>query len=286
MDNKITLSPSRVKRWVRCKRSYYWRYYQKLVRVQKDTPMSLGLVVGEALTGYYSMSPSPHSRSQELMNKELQLSLETNQLKFLNTELKEETKKEWEKIVNVSRKLLSTYHDWASPKDTFHIIYVEHPQEILLTPQIHLLAIPDAVVAVDPETNMVFEHKVRYRYHSGDFGIDYQSVGSCLVSNSIGTLYNILEYGKTHFHREPIMRSEHELNYFRDIYIRIGEDILSTPADRLYPMPFKRCSCEYWELCNAEQSGLDVDSIISELYLKSVHKSEKPKEETDGGEGE
>ncbi|GAJ15633.1 unnamed protein product, partial [marine sediment metagenome] len=43
---------------------------------------------------------------------------------------------------------------------------------------------------------LILEHKVRYRYRPGDFGIDYQSVASCIVSNAIGTLYNVLEYGK------------------------------------------------------------------------------------------
>jgi len=98
------------------------------------------------------------------------------------------------------------------------------------------------------------------------------------VAGTIGTLYNVIEYGKLKFHRDPIMRSDQELDYFRDMFIHIGEDILATPADRLYPMPFKRCTCEYWELCNAEMQGLDLEDIISELYRRTTGRPKETKE--------
>ena len=274
---KIVLSPSRVRRWIRCKKSYYWRYYQHLVRVEKETAPTLGLVVGKALADYYCEG----DRNQSLLDKSLESSL--NHYKF-RPEVDTKLAKDWAKVTRVSKHLLSTYHEWASSRDDFKVIHVETPQQVELTPYVSLLAIPDTIVKVDSEDNLVLEHKVRYRYRPGDFGIDYQSVGSCLVSNSIGTLYNVLEYGKLKLHRELIVRSSYELDYFRDIFIHIGEDILSTPPEELYPQPFKRCSCEYWELCNGEMMGIDVDNIISELYQKSVRPREI-KEESNGKEG-
>lgn len=279
VTDRIVLSPSRVRRWVRCKKAYYWRYHRQLVRTEREVAPTLGLVVGAALAKYYQ--EDKRARCQELVDHSLQAALGAYEPRL---GVDEKLADEWEKVRNVSKRLLSIYHDWAVPKDNFDIIHIEKSQEVELTPQVSLLAIPDAIVSCD-ETNMVLEHKVRYKYRPGDFGIDYQSVGSCLVSNSIGTFYNILEYGKFRLYREPIVRSDYELNYFRNMFIHIGEDILSTPPERFYPMPFKRCSCEYWELCNGEMTGLDLDDIILELYQKSTRLKEKEKSaETEGGE--
>jgi len=276
---KVTLSPSRVRVWVRCKRSYHWKYHQKLSRIQKGMPLELGSVVGEALAGYYQEDKS--ARCQEFMNYHLEIVLANSSSKFLGKEPSKKRKDDWAKIVNVSRKILSTYHDWAQPRDNFEVVHVEQSQQIELAPNISLLAIPDTIVAVDLDTLMILEHKVRYRYRPGDFGIDYQSVGSCLVSNSIGTMYNVFEYGKLKNHRDIIIRSEEELNYFRNMFILIGEDILSTSPDKLYPMPMGRCHCDYWELCQAEQSGLDIQDIIDELYVKSSLRKEDTEENED-----
>ena len=280
MEDKITLSPSRARKWIRCKKSYYWRYYQHLTRIQKGVPMSLGSVASETLAGYYSRPDRTQVSLDDCLARALDnLSPHPDVLRKSPS-----LGKDWNKITNVSHYLFSKYHDWAYPKDTgFEMEAVERSQQVELTSNISLLAIPDAIVSQDGSL-LVFEHKVRSRYHSGDFGIDYQSVGSCLVSGSIGTLYNVLEYSHAKFYREPIVRSEEELDYFRNIYIRIGEEILSTPPEYLYPQPFKRCSCEYWELCNAEMTGLDLDDIIGELYQKSIRPKEKEEVgETEGG---
>ncbi len=273
MADRITLSPSRVKRWVRCKRTYYWRYNRKLVRIRKEAPMSLGLVIGGALAEYYKLQPDARS-FEALTSTCLDKSIKSNL---------PEIQKEREKIIRTSGLLLAHYHDWAIEKDDFDVVMVETSHQVELTPEVSLLAIPDTNVITPEEMPLILEHKVRYRYRPGDFGIDYQSVASCIVSNAIGTLYNVLEYGKGKYHREPIIRSEQELDYFRDMFIHIGQDILSSPPERMYPMPFKRCSCEYWELCNAEMQGLDLDDIISELYQPSLG---RPKEETKVEKGE
>ena len=264
-DPLITLSPSRIKRWVRCRKSYDWRYHQHLIRRRKELPPTLGLVVGTALATYYGSDPL--IRDQSVMDKSLEQSSTFYQPTFLEGPHEPRRSSEWEKILKLSKALLSNYHEWISGKDSFEVESIEKAYTIELTPQIHLLAIPDAVVLQD-ESTLVFEHKVRYRYRPGDFGIDYQSVGSCLVSHSIGTLYNILVYSKPKLHRELIIRSDIELNYFRRMFIHIGGDILSSEPKDMYPMPFKRCSCEYWELCNGEMTGLDLDDLISELYLR------------------
>jgi len=267
--DRITLSPSRVKRWVRCKRTYYWRYNRKLVRIRKEAPMELGLVVGGALAEYYKLQPD--ERSFEVLTSTcLGKSVKSNLPKVQG-----EKSKGREKIVRTSGLLLAHYHDWAIEKDDFDVVMVETSHQVELTPEISLLAIPDANVITPEEMPLILEHKVRYRYRPGDFGIDYQSVASCIVSNAIGTLYNVLEYGKGKYHREPIIRSEQELDYFKDMFIHIGQDILSSPPERMYPMPFKRCSCEYWELCNGEMQGLDLDDIISELYQPSSGRAQE-----------
>jgi len=273
---RITLSPSRVKRWVRCKRTYYWRYYRHLTKIRKEAPMELGSVVGGALAEYYKLQPN--ARSPEILTSTcLDKSIKSNL-----PEVQGERSKGREKIIRTSNLLLTHYHDWAIEKDNFDVVMVETSHQVELTPEVSLLAIPDANVVTPEEMPLILEHKVRYRYRPGDFGIDYQSVASCIVSNAIGTLYNVLEYGKGKYHREPIIRSEQELDYFKDMFIHIGQDILSSPPEKMYPMPFKRCSCEYWELCNAEMQGLDLDDIISELYQPS---SGRPKEEAKRGMG-
>jgi len=268
--DKIVLSPTMLNRWVRCRRSYHWRYNRHLVRLTKTAPLSLGIIVSEVLAAYYGVDSE--NRSQELIDTQLEASTKKAKPIALGENPKPKMVKEWHKIETVLPRLLSTYHQRAQPKDTFEVVQVEARRQVELTPNIHLLAIPDAVVQVDEDTLMVFEHKVRSRYHSGDFGIDLQSAASCIVSDSIGTIYNILEYSKMKYYRELIMRSNYELDYFKDMFIHIGEDILTTPPDRLYPMPMKRCYCDYWELCNAEVQGVDLDDVVSELYRNTHDK--------------
>jgi len=268
--DQITLSPTRIRRWVRCRKSYNWRYNQELVKIKKDYPLTLGLAVSDALAGYYF--DNEEFRSQNSLNSALASSL---LFRKPRTEDNKELLEEWQKVAKISQRLLANYHEWASVKDNFEVVMIETPHEVELSPNISLMAIPDANIITPEEIPLILEHKVRYRYRPGDFGIDYQSVSACIVSDAIGTLYNVLEYGKGRYHRETIIRSEQELNYFKDMFIQIGQDILSTPPERLYPMPMKRCSCEYCELCNGEMQGLDLEDIISELYEKTI----KPKEE-------
>ena len=283
MADQIVLSPTRIKRWVRCRKSYYWRYHQHLVRIYKEVPPSLGLVVGEALARYYSYPLG--DRNSHLLISNLENVLKTQAPEFLQQAPNKERQAKWESVINLSRKLLNSYHDWATNKDLFEVLSVEHSYQVELAPNVYLMAIPDTVVS-DHAFNMVLEHKVRYRYRPGDFGIDYQSVGACLVSDSIGTYYNILEYSHLKFYREPIIRSQEELNYFKNMFIELGRDILNTPSERMYPMPFKRCSCEYWELCNAEIAGLDMEDIIRELYRSTVKDKKEHKEHKEELESE
>jgi len=272
---QITLSPTRIKRWVRCKKSYDWRYHQKLVKVSKSAPLTLGTVISDTLAGYY-LDP-PNERDQDSLNSVL-----TSSLLFRKPSTEDKKSSEaWQKAAKISQSLLSDYHERASKKDNFEVIKIEASQQIQLAPNIFLLAIPDANIIPPEELPLIFEHKARGRYRTGDFGIDYQSVASCMVSDALGTLYNVLEYTHGKYYRELIMRSQEELDYFRSVFINIGEDILSTPWEKMYPMPFKRCTCDYWELCNAEMQGLDVDDVISELYERTTRpKKEEPKEVT------
>lgn len=271
MADKIVLSPTRVNRWIRCKKAYAWRYHRKLVRVSKGMPLSLGSVMSEALAGYYREP----NRNQSIMDLSLRRAWGHNKSEFLGEKPDKSRREDWEKVERISKRLAENYHEKVSPKDDFEVVHTEQTQEIPLTKKVSLLAIPDAIVALDPEIHMVLEHKVRHRYRPGDFGIDYQSVASCLVSGSIGTIYNVMEYGHIKYYRDRIIRSEEELEYFRKIFIGIGEDILSTSPADCYPMPMRRCSCEYWELCNAEMQGLDIDDIISELYQSTARKTKE-----------
>jgi len=269
---QITLSPTRIRHWIRCKKSYDWRYNQKLVKIKKDYPLTLGLAVSDALADYYL--DNEEFRSQNSLNSALVSALV---LYKPGAEGDKELFEEWQKVAKVSQSLLANYHEWASAKDDFEVVMIETSHKVELSPNVSLMAIPDANVITPEEIPFILEHKVRYRYRPGDFGIDYQSVSACIVSDAIGTLYNILEYGKRKYYRELIIRSEQELNYFKDMFIHIGQDILLTPSEGMYPAPMKRCSCEYWELCNGEMQGLDLEDIISELYKKTT----KPKEEVE-----
>jgi len=262
--DQITLSPTRIKRWVRCRKSYHWRYNQQLVKIHKDYPLTLGTVVSESLAGYYI--DQPRDRDQDSL-----ISVLASSLIFCKPgpDAKKEVTDAWRKVASISQNLLEGYHEWASERDNFDVVMIETPRDLELTPRVHLLAIPDTVVIRDG-SQFILEHKVRSRYHLGDFNLDYQSVGSCLVTGSMGTIYNVLEYSKTKYHRTILIRDEYELDYFQNMFIHIGEDILRTPPEDLYPTPMGRCHCEYFELCNAEQTGLDIEDIIEELYVKSI----------------
>ena len=277
MENKVVLSPTRINRWVRCRRSYHWRYNRHLVRLTKSAPLSLGIIVSEVLAAYYGVDSE--DRNQEIIDRQIGVSITEAKPLALGIDPKPKVLKEWDKVVEVLPRLLSTYHKRAHLKDDFKVIQVETSQQIELAPNIYLLAIPDAIIEVDEDTLMVFEHKVRSKYRTGDFGIDFQSVASCMVSGSIGTLYNILRYSNMKYYRENIMRSDYELDYFKYMFIRIGEDILSTPIDRLYPMPMRKCYCDYWELCMAEIEGADEDDIISALY-RNTHDEKEVSDDT------
>jgi len=277
---QITLSPTRIRRWVRCKKSYNWRYNWKLIRIRKEVPMTLGSVIAVALAEYYRLQPSERS-TEALTSTCLDKAIESNLPTF---DPQGEGANEWKKIMVTSNLLLTRYHDWAVERDNFKVIEVETSRSLELTPKVHFLAIPDTIVVIEEDTQFVLEHKVRFRYRLGDFNLDYQSIGACLVTGSIGTIYNVLEYSKMKLHRTTHIRDKYELDYFRDMFIHIGEDILRTPPGDLYPMPMGRCHCEYFELCNAEQTNLDINDIIKELYMEShgregVGKSKEPEEQ-------
>ena len=281
-NNQITLSPTRIRRWTRCKKTYYWRYHRHLVKVSRSVPPTLGNVVGATLAHYYRTPPEGRNISM-LMGICLEASLFSHSKEFLESGPHQEKLKEWESIVKISKAILPYYHDWAVPRDTFTVAEVETSRKVELTPNVHLLAIPDAVVEVREGIKVILEHKLRSKYRTGDFGIDFQSVGSCMVSDSIGTYYNVINYRNLKYIREPIMRSDEELDYFRNMFIHIGEDILATPPDRCYPSPMKRCTCDYWELCNGEMQGLDMDDIINNLYMVS-RRPETPTPDRLGGD--
>ena len=239
--------------------------------------MSMGLVFGKCLEKYYR-SPSID------IEQHIKDSLSWGRAEFFKEDESDPKREaDWEKLTKVAWGILPRYPDWARGKDDFSIVAIETPCRALLSSDVGLLAIPDTVV-LEQETTLILEHKLRHRYHLGDFGIDYQSVGCCLVTGAVGTLYNVIEYSKPKnpFHRDLIIRSDFELCYFRDMFIHMGEDILSTPPERMYPSPMKRCSCEYWELCNSEKDSLDVEEIISELYLSTVQEETPLAEEVSG----
>ena len=275
----LVLSPSRVKKWIRCKRSYHWRYNGKLVRRQKSFPLTLGIVISEILADYYREDPS--ARSQELLDQAYQASLSRNRSLFLGEGSNAERLVGWRKLSRRVEFLLSHYHDFAKVKDDFEVRCVEERQEIGLTFNLSLLAIPDTIVYLpgDDPIPMILEHKYRSKFKLGDFGIDYQSAYSCLASGTLGTIYNVGVYSKGRWIRDTIMRSDYELGYFRDMLIHIGNDILNTAPEDMYPMPMGKCYCDYWELCNGEMTGLDLDDIISEVYVSTSKQKSLEEEE-------
>ena len=277
----LVLSPSRAKKWVRCKKEYYWRYNQKLVKFRKSMMPTLGLTVGEALAEYYGVVTG--QRSSEVLSLLTEKVITIKEPKAL----RENDKAEWEKIKGISRTVLSRYHPWALTKDNFTVDTIEQPYEISLGTsgnpprEIRLLAIPDAVVITNNDhIRLIFEHKLRSRYRTGDFGFDYQSAACCLVAVAAGTLFNIIKYKNLKFERELIIRSDYEVNYFANLFLTIGHEILTTPPECMYPMPMKRCACEYFELCMAEKDGADVQDIIDSYFVTSTYKVETTPIET------
>jgi hypothetical protein len=226
----------------------------------------IGTIVGVALGWYYSTPPE--GRSQEELNSMLVDSLNHhNPLGENPTSADQST---WKGIINSSTRTLEKYHQWAAHEDENEkILSVEKPYTKELTPRITLLAIPDVVFEKEG-FNLIREHKCRGRqYREGDFGIDYQSASCCVTADCIGSQMNILHYngGRKPYVRSNYIRSEREIDYYTWMFTQMGEDILSTPPERMYPQPIKRCACEYWELCIAEIRGLDMDDVLP-LYRK------------------
>lgn len=269
----LILSPSRVKTWIRCRKQYYWKYNMHLRRVQKESPLELGTIASEIFAGYYSVPTE--QRVPQLLTGLTGSFIRDHHDEFLGKSPQPSRTKEWNKIVNVLSLVFTRYSNWTnmvSPTDSeLEIQAIETPFKINLVPnQFDLLAIPDSTVEFNGSL-FVLEHKFRSRYRTGDFGIDYQSIGSCLVAGAIGTIYNVVNYRYLKLHRDVIIRSNEELDYFRNVLISTGEDILSTPPEKMYPQPMKRCSCSYWELCQAEMQGLEVQEVIDALFLSTVH---------------
>lgn len=275
-DHILILSPSRVKTWMRCRKQYFWKYNMHLRRVQKESPLELGTIASEIFADYYR-EPSGQGLSG-LLTGITSAAIRKHHDEFLGKSPQPNRTKEWNKIVNVLGSVFTRYGNWTnlvSPTDSeLEVKSVETAFRINLVPdQFDLLAIPDSTARFNGSL-FVLEHKLRSRYRTGDFGIDYQSVGSCLVAGAIGTIYNVVNYRDLKLHRDVIIRSNEELDYFRNIYISTGEDIVSTPPEKMYPQPMRRCSCSYWELCQAEMQGLDIREVIDALFLSTVHREE------------
>jgi len=272
----LVLSPSRVKTWVRCKKSYHWKYNMHLRRVLKESPLELGSIASEIFATYYGYFPK--DRTQPNLINITSTLIARHRTEFLGKDPQPKRIKEWSKIVDILGAVFTKYTDWTSkinpPDNQLEIKSIETTFKVNLVPDcFDLLAIPDSTVEFDGSL-FVFEHKLRSRYRTGDFGIDYQSVGSCLVTGAIGTIYNVVNYRDLRLYRDIVIRSEEELDYFRKIYISIGEDILSTKPSNMYPQPFKRCSCSYYELCMAETEGNNIQDVIDALFLTTTREKE------------
>lgn len=261
--DSVTLSPSRVEVWERCKKKYYWRYYLRLEKLRKESAPAIGSLVGEALANYYRIRWS--DRTQQALSGEcFDKALEKVRPEFILLDPPpEEEAQEWENTVKSARRTIQDYHGWAYPLDRkFLRLEVEKNHIGQIAPNIFLQARPDGLVS-EQELLLNFEHKCRGEYSLGDFNIDIQSNFCCLTNGAEGTYYNILLYKRVtgKFIRDHVMRPPEELEYYRKMAISIGEDILSTPPSKLYPMPIKRCRCDYWELCQAEIRGLDLNGL-------------------------
>jgi len=111
----ITLSPSRVKTWVRCKKSYYWKYVEGLERILKAPRLSLGSIASEVFAGYYNQLPQ--DRNQAMLDSIVFNTLSSNKNTFLGNNPNEERKEEWGKICRILPKVFANYHLWALGKD-------------------------------------------------------------------------------------------------------------------------------------------------------------------------
>lgn len=279
----LTISPSIAKAWIRCHKSYYWRYITRLERVYKSPKLDLGSIASEVFAEYYNQIPQ--DRNQAMLNHTVSNILSSHEDSFLGINPNEAQKDNWAKISRIIPNVFNHYHDWAQKQDKdLKIVAVEHQYTIPLNPFIKLTAIPDTVVE-SHESRLILEHKLRSKYKVGDFGIDYQSVGSCLATKSIGTLYNVINYSKVKYHRDPIVRDIFELEYFYHVFLAIAKEIMSTPKEDMYPQPWGRCSCEYFELCMAEMTGIDIEDIVEELYKKREYHHRKTQVEENQEEG-
>jgi hypothetical protein len=265
----VLLSPSRMNVWLRCKRQYYWSYYMHLAKSGKSSPLGVGLLVGETLANYYRLPFL--KRSQEIIPacfEKACIKCKPDYLQQKDIDPSAESVELWEGIMKTSARALDRYHEWAVPYDRkFRRLEVETNHIIPLTNKISLQARPDGLVEEQGQ-RILLEHKCRGGYRPGDFGLDVQSMACCLTSEAIGTYYNIILYEKmsNKYIRQPVIRFESGLKIFQQMFIDIGTEILETPPRRLHPHAFKRCSCDFWELCLAVMSGTDLETLVNDLY--------------------
>lgn len=284
----VTLSPSKAVVWVHCRKQYYWRYVRNLALRKKASPPTVGQIISKTFELYYNV-PFKERSANFLTSCLIDAVLENkaNYLKSNFSEGEDQVRLEWSRIEDMAKRSVKGYHEWASIKDKdLTVVSAETTYKIALSPTVFLLAIPDTLVVQD-DFKHVLEHKWRGQpYNSGDFGIDYQSWASCLVTGSIGTMYNVLtpNTARTPFIRDFIPRTGAELSFAKALFLNVGEDILTTPVENLYPQPIKRCRCDYWELCVQEIEGWDYEDIIKECYVpyKKTLKEEKVIEVVEG----
>src|SRR5271157_6017910 len=59
----LILSPSRCRTWIRCRKSYSWKYHHHLQRRLKESPLELGVMAAEIFEYYYKARPEDRTQS-------------------------------------------------------------------------------------------------------------------------------------------------------------------------------------------------------------------------------
>src|SRR5271157_3194698 len=145
----LILSPSRCRTWIRCRKSYSWKYHYHLQRRLKESPLELGVIASEIFENYYKVKPE--ERSQSFLIEITTSIIQKYKAEFLGEDPKPDRIKEWDKIVKILAKTFSGYKFWADsqkqfPDSSFQILEVETDHTIPLTDELSLLARPDAKI--------------------------------------------------------------------------------------------------------------------------------------------
>lgn len=263
------LSYSKISNWLKCEKLFFYKYIENLRPRVKSPPLGMGSIFGKAVSHRLKgEDPLPifEAEVEEFKKQSLYLEDPSNWLSEVN------------RMGVLCRDLLKKFYQMTLD---YEVLEIENPLFLQL-PEVSLKAVPDGIVIWKGE-RVCLENKLRKRYRPKVWTLDLQSRIYCLVSGTIGTLYQFFLYGTMEIKEEPVFRTktemENTLSLIKEVSSRIKRAI-EDPEYNFLPFPSPLCGrCEYSELCISEMQGGDTEYIKNTLFEVEGEEEEEKEEE-------